>query len=134
MARSLEDRSGVIGVDARGRRRFTAEFKRRIVELTFRPGASVAGVALAHGINANPLFKWRQWYRREGRVVAGEGPVWLPVAIAPAVEPADAEAGHEPAPPDPGRIEIEVAGARLRVTGAVDPATLRAVLAGLRGR
>ena len=34
--------------------------KRRIVELTLVPGASVALVARAHGVNANQVFKWRR--------------------------------------------------------------------------
>ncbi len=33
---------------------------RRIVELTLVPGASVALVARAHGVNANQVFKWRR--------------------------------------------------------------------------
>lgn len=37
----------------RKRRRFTAEFKARIVEACQQPGASVAGIALEHALNAN---------------------------------------------------------------------------------
>ncbi|WP_366071753.1 transposase [Cobetia sp. Dlab-2-AX] len=36
----------------RKRRRFTAAFKARIVEACQQPGASVAGVALEHSLNA----------------------------------------------------------------------------------
>jgi len=42
-------------------RRSIAE-KRRIVEETLLPGASVARVARAHGINANQVFGWRRLY------------------------------------------------------------------------
>ena len=38
--------------------------KRRIVELTLVPGASVALVARAHGVNANQVFKWRREFER----------------------------------------------------------------------
>jgi transposase-like protein len=38
--------------------------KRRIVELTLVPGASVALVARAHGVNANQVFKWRGEFER----------------------------------------------------------------------
>jgi transposase len=41
--------------------------RRRIVEETLEPGASVARVARAHGVNANQVFKWRTLYR-EGRL------------------------------------------------------------------
>ena len=35
-----------------------------IVELTLEPGASVALVARAHGVNANQVFKWRRAFER----------------------------------------------------------------------
>ena len=35
------------------KRRHSAAFKRKILELTEQPGASVAAVALEHGVNAN---------------------------------------------------------------------------------
>jgi transposase-like protein len=38
--------------------------KCRIVEQTLKPGASVARVALAHGVNANQVFSWRRRYRQ----------------------------------------------------------------------
>ena len=38
------------------------EEKCRIVEQTLKPGASVARVALAHGVNANQVFSWRRQY------------------------------------------------------------------------
>ena len=40
------------------------EEKCRIVEQTLKPGASVARVALAHGVNANQVFSWRRQYRQ----------------------------------------------------------------------
>ena len=42
-------------------RRSIAE-RRRIVEETLAPGASVARGARAHGINANQVFGWRRLY------------------------------------------------------------------------
>jgi transposase len=42
------------------RRVHDAEFKARVLSECQRPGASVAGVALAHGLNANLLRKWLQ--------------------------------------------------------------------------
>ena len=40
------------------------EEKRRIVEEAIQPGASVARVARAHGVNANQLFTWRRLYQQ----------------------------------------------------------------------
>ena len=49
----------------RPRRFQTVSERRRIAELTFEPGASVALVARAHGVNANQVFKWRRALKRE---------------------------------------------------------------------
>ena len=59
-------------VDAarRGRRRRPASEKLQIVRLTMEPGASVAEIARAHGVNANQVFKWRRLYER-GQLVDG---------------------------------------------------------------
>ena len=42
----------------RRRRRHSAEFKAKVLAACRQPGASRAGVALAHSINANLLRKW----------------------------------------------------------------------------
>ena len=38
------------------------EERRRIVEETLEPGASVAVIARSHGVNANQVFGWRRLY------------------------------------------------------------------------
>jgi transposase len=48
------------GRSERPRRSWSADEKRRIVQETLAPAASVATVAQRHGINANLLFKWRR--------------------------------------------------------------------------
>ena len=42
------------------RRHHSLEFKQQVVTESSRRGASVAGVALAYGINSNQLYKWRR--------------------------------------------------------------------------
>ena len=42
----------------RTRRTHSEEFKQSLIEACGEPGASVAGVALANGINANQLQRW----------------------------------------------------------------------------
>jgi transposase-like protein len=42
------------------RKRRSAAEKRLIVEQALEPGASVARVARAHGLNANVVFHWRR--------------------------------------------------------------------------
>lgn len=40
------------------------------MQLTMEPGASVAEVARAHGVNANQVFKWRRLFERGDLVEA----------------------------------------------------------------
>jgi transposase len=68
------------------------EEKRRVVEETLKPGASVARVARAPGVNANQVFAWRRMYR-QGLLEHANGKaagVLLPVVVVetPAVHQA----------------------------------------------
>ena len=62
------------------RRRHDEELKRRVLAECEAPGASVAKVAMAHGLNANLVHKWKQ-------AAAGVKPAatFLAVPIAPVV-------------------------------------------------
>ncbi|MCW5230836.1 transposase [Verminephrobacter eiseniae] len=40
--------------------RLRAEFKQQILSECAEPGASLARIALSHGINANVVHKWRR--------------------------------------------------------------------------
>ena len=57
-----------VRVNRTGRRTYTAEYKRVVVEQCAKAGVSVAGVALAHGINANLV---RRWIVRQRRALIG---------------------------------------------------------------
>ena len=61
------------------KRRHSAAFKRKILELTEQPGASVAAIALEHGVNANLVFKWRRAKLERKR---GAGPARQAVLLA----------------------------------------------------
>ena len=70
------------------RRRYSAELQAQVLAECDAPGASVAKVAMSHGINANVVHRWRQ-LAREGRgaaaTITGEFvPVSLPAVSAPA--------------------------------------------------
>lgn len=118
------------------RRRFSEAERRRIVEETFAPGASVSVVARRHDVNANLVFKWRQRYGRDTEADTG----FLPVAVQ---EPTAAEISQDIPPPTPKRrrarkpaessfIEIELAGGhRVRVHGNADSRTVRSVIEAL---
>lgn len=71
------------------RRRHSAELKAQVLSECAQPGASVAGVALSHGINANVVHKWRRLAHSDAAPtpVASFVPVALPAPSCPA--PAD---------------------------------------------
>jgi transposase len=107
------------------RRRFrTVEEKRRIVEEALEPGASVARVARAHGVNANQLFGWRRLYL-QGQLEPRERPSLLAVRV---VEGAKKAARRRNAPATYGTIQIELPKGTVRIVGIVDPASLHTVL------
>jgi transposase len=137
-----------------GRRRWAAEEKRRIVEETRAPGASVSVVARRHDINANLLFKWKRLEE------AGEpdrpllvGSEFVPIGVVgraddggpallagiPGVAYGHRQNGSgEPRGPSglesrAGVIEIDLPdGARIRVDAFVDGRALARVLSALK--
>ena len=68
------------------RRRHDAQFKARVVADCSAPGASVASVALAHGLNANLVHRWLRI--AEGRERVGQAVQRVEQFIAVPVGPA----------------------------------------------
>ena len=116
-----------------GRRFFSDEHKRTVVERCLAPGASVSAVSLAHGFNTNLVRKWIRAYQAEQAAGAGK---LIPVTVReareispsqrPRAKPAAAQAAASA--PATGSIEIELGAAKLVVRGMVEPAQLRVVL------
>jgi transposase len=113
------------------RRRYSIAEKRRMVEESFQPGASVARVARAHGVNANQVFGWRRLYQRGrlgGNTRAAQAVELLPVTVsdtpAAPVQPSTATSSSV----SPGTIQLQLPRGRLRIEGAVDSDCLRVVL------
>ena len=117
-------------------RRSIAE-KRGIVEETLVPGASVARVARAHGINANQVFGWRRLYLAGRLGEQKPGIKLLPVRVSESqsapivVEPRDFGL-PEVAQPARSTIHIELRQAQVRIEGSADPALVRVLLECLR--
>jgi transposase len=78
------------------RRHYGDEFKAQVLTDCDAPGASVAKVAMAHGINANVVHRWRQLAREGAQVAVAKPSEFVPVAIA------------APPLPVPGCRDIEV--------------------------
>jgi transposase len=57
------DTTVILPRPSRRRRRHTDEFKAQVVAACLQPGVSIAGVALANGLNANLLRNWVQAHR-----------------------------------------------------------------------
>jgi transposase len=77
----LRDTEGTEKRGARQRRRFTREYRREVVQETLAPGASVAGVALRHRLNANLVFTWRRKLLPNLAAVPAKPIKMLPVTI-----------------------------------------------------
>jgi transposase len=122
------------------RRIWTEEEKAQILAESFQPGAKVSDVARRHGMNRGLLWTWRHQARKRG--MCGEQ-TFVPVRIveesaappAAMVGPSAVSTSAAAAVPDgmkagspAGTIEIEIGGARVRISGAVDTALLRQVL------
>lgn len=125
------------------RKQYTRAQKADIVEQSMAPGVSIASVAMAHGINANQLHKWRYSYKKGEfgpmiRQPNGDALELLPVRVAmdlplhkktrpmPLSVPAtqtSAQCGH---------VELELGEHRLRIHGHVGTAALRSILQALR--
>ena len=114
------------------RTRRTREEKRRIVEATFVPGASIARVAREHGVNANQVFQWRHEYRK-GSLGVGQQAQTRLVPVTVTAEPNSVTlSGMATAVAPSGSIHIELPGrAVISVEAGVDPELVRTVLGSL---
>ena len=125
----MSDTDGVeVAAPSQKRLRRTREEKRRIVEATFVPGASIARVAREHGVNANQVFQWRHEYRKGALGVRQQAQSrLLPVTVT-----AEPMSGTALAAAPAGSIHIELPGrAVISVEAGVDPELVRAVLGSL---
>lgn len=95
------------------RRRYSMTTKAQVVAECAQPGASVAKIAMAHGINANVVHRWRKLARGGGAEAAkktGEF-IALPLTIAPASVP--------PTAPDPAVPDLQVELRRGAITMSI---------------
>jgi transposase len=96
------------------RRRWPRAEKERIVAASMEPGAVASEVARAAEIHVSQLFRWRRQLCNDHAA-----PAFAAVRVAPQALP-------------PGVIEVEFAtGARLRIGGPIDAATVSAAITAL---
>ena len=125
--------SGDVDSGRRVRRWRSVTEKRRIVQLTMEPGASVAEIARAHGVNANQVFKWRRALER-GELIESYSAL-LPVTVSTPTERAGEVVEQQCETPgsSAGAIHIELPGrALIRIESGADGSLVRAVLESLQ--
>lgn len=83
------------------RRRFTPEFKHRIVAACKEPGASVARVAREHDLNANLVHKWIRQAKANTLPAVTPAFVALPVNSVQASRPGPGSGADE-------RVQLEI--------------------------
>ncbi|WP_291701702.1 IS66-like element accessory protein TnpA [Bradyrhizobium sp.] len=100
------------------RRRWSTADKERLVAASLERGATVSAVAREAGVHPGQLYGWRRQLLRGSQPTAAFAAVRIAAAPSPVVSSAV------------GLIEVEFAnGSRMRISGAVDPATLGATVA-----
>lgn len=92
------------------RRRHSAELKTLVLEQCAAPGASVAKVAMSHGVNANIVHGWRKLAReREGAAMSPPSPETLAAKTAASVPQfVPVSMAQTTSPPAPVDIQIEL--------------------------
>src|SRR5216684_8953544 len=119
----------VLAAGAAGRRRFSEEDKRRIVDEASQPGCSVSQTARRYGIAVRVLFRWKEALKPE--------PTFVPVQVSdmgPSTETPVVASRPEIVERMPPAIEIElVGGRRVRFERDADPETVRRLVALLEG-
>jgi transposase len=118
-----------LSTDRRVRRFRSISEKLQIVQLTLKPGTSVAQVAQAHGVNANQVFKWRRAFERGE--LSESSVALVPVTVdSPRDESRETEVAARPAA---GAIHIELPGrATISVESGADASLVRSILESLR--
>lgn len=115
-------------VETGRRRRWSEDEKLKIVLESLQAPRQVAATARRYGVSRSLLLRWRRLFRPEPKDAAAQQMGFVPARMISAL-------GTTPGPVGPassGAIEIEfAAGARMRITGTVDAAMLKAAVAAL---
>lgn len=109
----------------RGSRNYTKEFREAVAAEANDPNRSIAGVARAHGLNANMVAQWRRSLLEAQRTTSIPNVALLPVDVIdlPAkdvpnhVLPQTPDVSASPTMSPSCEIEIEVGKRRIRIRG-----------------
>jgi transposase len=112
------------------RRSWTMADKARIVAESFSGDCSASDVALKHGIHRNQIYNWRRELAEAAGAEAADGSPFVPVRVAPPEPEASATEPVQHAD-DTFAVEVQFAGATVRVRDGADGDLVRTVLATL---
>jgi transposase len=114
------------------RRYFTVEQKQAVLAECSAPGATLSGVALKHGLNANMVRKWV--VRAQAGTLAvkrGRKSSMIPIVLTAEADACDDASDSKRRAV---RVEIETPRGVMRVSGEVDGAMLSTLLTAMMGR
>ena len=92
---------------SRTRRFYSPELKLQVVGACAQPGASISGVAMQHGINANIVHRWLREHS-QGTLIS-RPQTFVPVTLGAATEPAAGQSTGDI------RIEVKLANTSIVV-------------------
>ena len=115
------------------RRRFSGDFKARIVEETLAVGAVISDVARRHGLTPQQVFTWRRQARHSTADAESAAPHFVPAVV----ETVPAKRVHQRKRAQrvervSGLIEVEISGMTVRIGRGADAKTVAAVLRALQ--
>ncbi len=107
----------------RTRRTYTPQFKTELLTACKQPGASIAALALQHGMNANVLHRWLKDHRQGTPLLSdgGPAPAFLPIDLAASLPVLGSE-GVPSAPPCNIRVELQHHAMKVTLHWPVDAA------------
>lgn len=115
------------------RRRFSGDFKARVVEETLVVGAVISDVARRHGLTPQQVFTWRRQARHSMAGAENAPPHFVPAVVeaAPAARVRRRKRTQRGEPVS-GLIEVEISGMTVRIGRGADARTVAAVLRALQ--
>lgn len=116
-------------IHAKASRITPLEFRRQLAKLARELGASIACLAMEHGLNPNLVFKWRRALRAGEYDLIGLLPVTADASAQKIEQSILAPVGSAASG---GAIEISVSNTRVRIECSPDEGTLLLVLRMLR--
>ena len=109
----------------RTRRTYTPQFKSELLTACKQPGASIAALAMQHGMNANVLHRWLKDHRQGAPLLSDGAPVptFIPIDLAASLPlPVPGRDSEPSAPPSNIRIELQHHAVKVTLHWPVDAA------------